>query len=35
MKYINWKINRDELKSYSLEGFNQDDGSLYGFMVLN
>ena len=35
MKYINWKINRDELKNYSLEGFNQDDGSLYGFMVLN
>lgn len=35
MKYIDWVINREELKSYSLEGFNQDDGSLYGFMVLN
>jgi len=34
MKYIDWLINREELKSYSLEEFNRDDGSVYGFMVL-
>lgn len=34
MKYIYWMINRDELKSYSLEEFDHDDGSIYGFMVL-
>lgn len=34
MKYIDWLINREELKSYSLEEFNRDEGSVYGFMVL-
>lgn len=34
MKYIDWVTNREELKSYSLEEFDQDDGSIYGFMVL-
>ena len=34
MKYIDWLINREELKSYSLEEFNRDEGSVYGFMVI-
>ena len=34
MKYIDWVINREELKSYSLEEFDQDDCSIYGLMVL-
>ena len=34
MKYIDWVINCEELKSYSLEEFNRDDGSVYGFMDL-
>lgn len=34
MKYIDWLINREELKSYSLEEINRDEGSVYGFMVL-
>lgn len=33
MKYIYWVINREELKSYSLDEFDQDDGSIYGFLV--
>lgn len=34
MKYIDWVINSEELKSHSLEEFNYDSGSVYGFMVL-
>lgn len=35
MKYIDWVINREELKLYSLEKFDQEDGSIYGFIALN
>lgn len=34
MNYIDWLINRKELKLCSLEEFNQDVASVYGFMVL-
>ena len=34
MQHIDWVINREELKSYSLEEFNRDEGSVYGLMVL-
>lgn len=32
--YIEWEINKEELKSYSLEEFNED-GDIWGFMILN
>ena len=32
--FIDWDINREELKSYSLDEFDNEDGSIYGFMVL-
>lgn len=32
--FIDWNINREELKSYSLNEFDKEDGSVYGFMVL-
>lgn len=32
--FIDWEINNDELKSYSLEEFDKENGSVYGFMVL-
>lgn len=34
MKYVDWRINREELKSYSLAEFDNEDGSIYGFMTL-
>ena len=32
--FIDWEINKEELKSYSLAEFDKEDGSVYGFMVL-
>lgn len=31
--YIEWEINKEELKSYSIEDFNED-GDIWGFMML-
>ena len=32
--YIKWKINNQELSEYSLEEFDKNDESVYGFMLL-